>query len=232
MRKSRRIDVVGARRLFTGEKLKHPSKSFARRVLLALRRRVIVRDVVLVFEAPPTSLHLAREGQDRDLRVVRATTENLDDLAWFQRETQLKTFRQMLESGQVGYLVYLDGHCVHRSWVALGPCVVNEHWSQSVRINAGETFLHYAETVSSARGLGIFPYLLRYVADDHPGVKVRMAIDSNNISSQRSALKAGWTLISRVRYTVVLHAFRWRHEVKHHPNGNRAGHVVNRSHAD
>ena len=175
------------------------------RYVSAARRRLLTRDRVLIFEAPGEALRIDR----RALLVVRATAENLRDLAWFQNAEYLQTFSEFLREGHSGYLAYVDGRCVHRSWLIKGSSTAWEHWSRAKELGPSEGFLHYCETASEARGLGVFPVVLSRVVRDNPALHIRMSIDERNYSSRKAATKAGWVLAEDVTFTVLV-GVRWQ----------------------
>lgn len=134
--------------------------------------------------------------------VKRADQQNLTDLGHFQSRRQLSVFSGFLDAGNEGYLGYVEGVCVHRSWLVVGPAVVHGHWASEIRLGPSEGFVHYCETAPSARGSGVFPAVLSAIAADHPHLQLRMAIAAENTASLRAAQKAGWLPLERT--TVII----------------------------
>lgn len=165
----------------------------------AIRRRTWTSQTMWIYQAPRATVFTARP----DITIERATAANLADTFWFQKPHHRETPREYLDRGDRGYLAYMDGVCVHQSWVASGPGVVREHWSQPIRLSPGEGFLHYAITAPPARGRGVFGHVLAAAVNDHSDLRLTMAINAENAPSHRAASKAGWRRITIVTYRVV-----------------------------
>ncbi len=181
------------------------------RYIHALRIRLAVRDRVLIFAAPDHVI----PRDDSPLVVRRADHLSIADLSWFEDARRLATFEQFIRAGHTGYLVYADDRCVHRSWLVPGPAQIREHFSTTATIGPHEAFLHYCRTAPTARGMGAFPLVLRQVVRDNPGVRIRMAVASDNRASQMAAEKAGWTVVEVVVFYVFA-GIHWqsRHRVQ------------------
>lgn len=176
------------------------------RVGSALARRTYTRETLLIYAAPevPTTL------QPPPVVVRRATHPLVQDLAGFHHPYELQVFHEFLKAGHLGYLAYIDGRCVHRSWYVPGPAKIREHWSREREIRANEGFVHYCKTAEEARGMGVFPVVLAQIAKDHLTTRTTMAIAEENVASRRAATKAGWTPIEEVRISVSLGLRRQR----------------------
>lgn len=170
------------------------------RIGSALLRRAFDRESIMIYEAPTSSIAFL----PAPVEIRRATHDLIQDLAWFHDPSELQTFRGFLDSGDTGYLAYLGGRCIHRSWYVPGPAEIHEHWSDSRPIAAAEGFVHYCKTAAEARGSGAFSNVLAQIAQDHLTTRTTMAIADGNTASRRAATKAGWTCIERVGYSVVL----------------------------
>lgn len=176
-----------------------------RHVFYGLKRRAYTRETLLIFRAPAQPQNLDSPG----VELVYATHENIHDLSWFQTGDQLEVFGGFLRSGHVGYLGYLDGRCVHRSWLIPGPAPIREHWSQSHCICQGQAYVHYCLTADEARGRGVFPAVLAHIAEDNGRHDTFMAIAKGNAASQKAAAKAGWMPTEIVTFTVLV-GIRWQ----------------------
>ena len=175
-------------------------------IALAVIARIYTRETLLIYRAP---VHPGKASQiNVDLRY--ASPETVRDLAWFHTPHELRVFERFLDAGHVGYLGYVDGRCVHRTWYVPGPAEVREHWSQRRAIGHEEGFVHYCLTVEEARGMGVFPAVLAKVARDHSGRRTTMAIALGNNSSQQAALKAGWVPVEVVSFAVYFGIRRQR----------------------
>lgn len=165
------------------------------------------KTVIHVFQAPKGGVRqstgttpLAPLSQ---VTVSRASFSNLQDLLAFDDADELDALASLLDQGEEGYLGYVDSECVHRSWLAIGPTRVWEHWSQTRFIPEGHGYVYYCETSPAARGLGVFPQVLSRISAEHPDLTLTMAIDAANASSRRAAEKAGWTHVETVTYSIV-----------------------------
>ncbi len=108
--------------------------------------------------------------------------------------------RSELEEAQNGqsqcYGAWLSGRLVHYSWVQLS----GSHWirkaARYVDIKPGEFWIYECLTSPSARGLGIYPYVLTVISRDHlrNGGGGFIYTSEQNVTSQRGILKAGFQL--------------------------------------
>lgn len=93
------------------------------------------------------------------------------------------------------YGAWLSGRLVHFSWVqASGSHLILEA-GQQVDIKVGEFWIYDCRTSPSARGLGIYPYVLTFISRDYLRNGFREGIiytTEKNLASQRGILKAGF----------------------------------------
>ena len=176
------------------------------RIASALARRTYTRENLLIYAASEVPATL----QSSAVEVRCASRLLVQDLAWFHEPYELQVFHEFLTAGHLGYLAYVDGRCVHRSWYVPGPARIHEHWSQELNIRTTDGFVHYCKTAQEARGMGVFPAVLARIATDHPMSRTTMAIAKDNAASWRAANKAGWTPVEEVRYSVSLGVRRQR----------------------
>lgn len=173
----------------------------------SVRMRLYTRETVMIYRAP-----IYVDQRERPIPEVRyASYRSLEDLRWFHSPEELVVFRRFLDAGHVGYLAYVDGRCVHRTWLVPGPAQVNEHWSRARKIGPEEAFVHYVLTASEARGMGVFPTVLNKVVEDTKGTVTTMAIAEENLASRRAAVKAGWRPVRATRF-MCLGGIRWQSE--------------------
>lgn len=171
----------------------------ATRVVAALKPRVHLRETLVIFQAPPYGVIPLR---GTGIEIHLATKERLADLGWFHTPQELQLFADFLDAGDVGYLAYIDGRCVHRTWIVSGPAEIREHWSQRRVIGREQSFVHYCLTATEARGRGVFPTVLTRIASDQRSRRTTMAIASDNYPSQQAATKASWAPVERVTFSV------------------------------
>jgi len=99
------------------------------------------------------------------------------------------------------YGAWLSGRLVHYSWVQVSGSHSILEAGRSIDIKPGEFWIYECRTSPSARGLGIYPYVLTVISHDHlrnggEGVIYTM---EDNVASQRGILKAGFQLKETLR---------------------------------
>ena len=170
--------------------------------MIALKRLgmlLYTNEVLIIFE------HKVKNKIDSPVKIVYATQENLPDILEFQNAVYLQIFRGFLEDGDRGYLGYLDGKCVHRSWVVQEPGKkVSVHELLNFRLKENEIFIHYCETANRARGKNIYPAVLSRIVEDFQGKRTLICTNIRNPSSIRGIEKAGFEEVSRVRIVAIL----------------------------
>ena len=149
-------------------------------------------------------LHKTSITQHSPSQIVPATSTNISDILSFQPERKLDIVRKAMAKGDEGYLAYINGKCVHRSFVSRGPQRVLLHKFIPMEIGAGEIFIHLCETDPEARGKNIFAHVLSKIAADFAGKKIWISADENNRSSLRSMEKAGFVPFEKKRIVVIL----------------------------
>lgn len=172
---------------------------------MSILRRLFWLGTVVLFE----HRHPARV--ESPCTVVAASQENLADVLDFESPRQLAVYERFMREGARGYLAYLDGRCVHRSWVQLGPGRVTLFRRLFRALGPEEAYIHYCETASEARGKNVYPAVLARVAEDlAPSRRLLIATTLSNRPSVRGIEKAGFVCCQRflvaavLRWTVVL----------------------------
>jgi hypothetical protein len=173
----------------------------ARELWPVLKRRIFSRETVITYESPEVA---SSPQVNSSIEVRRATYSLIEDLGWFHRDWECEVFRRFLDAGHIGYLAYVNGLCVHRSWFVPGPEQVREHWSRIRLLAPDEGFVHYCKTAEEARGMGVFPAVLGQISREHGSRHTTMAVDEDNFGSRRAAAKAGWIPVAETTYTVLL----------------------------
>jgi hypothetical protein len=148
--------------------------------------------------------HQHNTAQQSPAVIKKVTEENVNDASHFQSKKQVSSFRKFMKEGYTGYYGYIDGKCIHRSWVVPGPARVMLHKFLSLEIQQHEFFIEYCETAPEVRGKNIFAHVLSNIADELKGKKVFIAVDKGNNSSLRSMIKAGFGILEKKRIVVIL----------------------------
>lgn len=153
-------------------------------------------------------LHKTNTEQHSPAQIVPATDQNITDILSFQSERKLDIVLKAMHKGDTGYLAYINGKCVHRSFISHGPRCVLLHKFIPMEIGAGEIFIHLCETDPEMRGKNIFAHVLSKIAVDFEGKKIWIAADEKNSSSLRSMEKAGFVPFEKRRIVVIL-GIKW-----------------------
>jgi RimJ/RimL family protein N-acetyltransferase len=179
---------------------------------------IIIRKIVtslttlfrnLKFESNIRILYKSQVISDNCSRanIDVVTERNICDVCEYEGNKYLKKYKKFIAQGDLGYYAYLDGRWVHRTWITIGPGVVNK-WSHfpPFRLNAREAYCHFAETAPTARGQNISAAVLNRAAIDLKG-KVDYfytLVDENNFASRRVQEKAGFIEVKRLKRTSFL----------------------------
>jgi hypothetical protein len=159
--------------------------------------RVYTNDVIILFKQKE------RLPNGSPAKVVPVKNDNVEDARHFQTQQQVNLFRKFLLAGDAGYYAYLDGRCVHRSWVVAHPKKAQIHKFYSFPLTPNQVFIHYCETAKEARGRNIFAAVLTYIGEVYHDKEVLMSIEHHNKSSIRSATKAGFFPIEKIHVRVT-----------------------------
>jgi sulfur relay (sulfurtransferase) complex TusBCD TusD component (DsrE family) len=126
----------------------------------------------------------------------------LPDILSFQDKKYLEIFKNFLDNGDRGFFAYLDGTCVHRTWVKLGPQEVKLHHFWKKQLLEDELFIHYCETAEEARGKSIYPAVLaKVVKDFKENYTIYISTALKNKASIKSIKKAGFKEKERKKIT-------------------------------
>lgn len=136
--------------------------------------------------------------------IKNASYKNIKDILYFQNRKYIEVFRTFLDAGDKGYFAYLNGKCVHRSWVQFGEKEVEIYRFLKRKIEKDEAFIHYCETAPEARGKNIYPTVLSKIVTDLKDKYKNIYISTNikNKASRRGIEKAGFR--ERVHLLIIL----------------------------
>jgi ribosomal protein S18 acetylase RimI-like enzyme len=136
-----------------------------------------------------------------DIRAV--TPENVEDICSYEGRKNIKKYKNFLAKGNIGYYAYLDGICVHRTWIILGPGVVKSFSTYPrFRLKPNEAYIHSGETAPSARGNNIPAAVFFKASADLKGRidYFYCLVDANNTASRRVQEKAGFAEFKRLKW--------------------------------
>lgn len=108
--------------------------------------------------------------------------------------------------GEVCYSAWLDGACVHYSWVSRQDSYLAEV-HESLQIGPDEAYIYDCFTDGRHRGQAIFPAVLSTLASDLFGQGVQriwIAVEEENRSSTRAILRAGFVPAAELHYRRLL----------------------------
>lgn len=136
------------------------------------------------------------------IKIEKVTPENVEDAGSFQSENYIRSFRNFLKKGFVGYYAYKDGVCVHRSWVFERKMQIHSLVTEPLLEN--QVYIAWCETAAFARGLGIYPQVLSRIVQDYSDKQIFIAVNKNNAASIRGIEKAGFELCRAYRIKRIL----------------------------
>ncbi len=172
---------------------------FLKKLYKFVWKRFYVNETLILF-----SHHTYKEVSSSAV-IKDATESNLSDILTFQNRRYVDTFKIFLNIGDSGYFAYLDGLCVHRSWVKHTPQTVNLHWAFPMKLKKDEAFIHYCETAPSSRGMSIYPAVLSHIVNDfRDKASVMISCNAKNNSSIKSIEKAGFRERERVHVLIIM----------------------------
>ncbi|MGB2805667.1 MAG: hypothetical protein WBD64_12325 [Candidatus Zixiibacteriota bacterium] len=164
-----------------------------------VKKRFYVNETLVLFR------HKVMTEQRAPVEIRYASPETIADILSFQPERYVKVFEEFLSSGDRGYFAYLNGRCVHRSWVKHAPQIVHLHPCLPMRLKEDEAFIHYCETAPEARRNNIYPYVLTKIVDDFKDrKKIFVSVNAKNVASMKGVEKAGFREARRWKLLVVL----------------------------
>lgn len=93
------------------------------------------------------------------------------------------------------YGAWLSGRLVHYSWVQITGSHRISEAGRRIEIKPGEFWIYDCRTGPSARGLGVYPYVLTFISRAYfknDGRKGVIYTTEGNVASQRGIMKAGF----------------------------------------
>jgi len=145
------------------------------------------------------------KNQTSDVDIVIANNDNISDILNFQDKRYLKIFKKFLDIGDVGYLGYINGKCIHRSWVKKGEQTVRLQKFLPYKLKNNQIFIHMCETAPEARGKNVYPSVLCKIINDFKNnYEILIAVNSKNIPSIKGIEKAGFVLAEKQKIKVIL----------------------------
>ena len=151
------------------------------------RDQIVDPDAVLRaqgVEMCPFDLTLARSSAHRHAHVMTPAI--------------LQLFEDTLRNGDRGFMVVRDGELVHFSWVRMRSEIITSELGPACRLplDAEAAVIYHCWTAPSARGLGIYPHVLRRISHEcgANGIDTWIYCSHDNRASLAGIEKAGFSL--------------------------------------
>lgn len=176
-------------------------KKIIKKIYIYFKTRIYVNETAILFE------NFKNVIQTSPAKIIPANYNNLVDILNFQNPKYIEIFKKFLDSGDRGYFAYLNGKCVHRSWIQFGEKEVSLLAPFIKRkIKQNEAYIHYCETAPEARGKNIYPAVLSKIVSDFKNKykNIYISTDIKNEASRKGIEKAGFREIERTRIIVIL----------------------------
>jgi hypothetical protein len=161
------------------------------------RRFLYIHDHVVFFK------HVEQKEFAHSIEVIKVTPENVDRILDFQPAKYVQLGKQFLAQGDKGYYAILNGKCVHRSWVVIGPKRIDINRIMSLNLGPNDIAIQYCETAPEARGKNIYPIVLSVISNDFADKNVLIFTNASNVPSIHGIKKAGFGEIGRIKMTGI-----------------------------
>ncbi len=168
---------------------------------------IFSRNVFFIYECAAGYAKSLPDGQKNDLTIERVKNENLMDVCSFRPQCIVKNFQDFLDNGDIGYYGYIDGKCVHHTWVQNGAREIND-LGYRMKIQEDSVYIHYCQTAPEARGKGIYPKVLACVCKDFFDKNKYLIVLKRKGPANRGVEKAGFIKKKWVSITRFL-GIRW-----------------------
>ena len=178
-------------------------------LILTNLRSIFIWEHVLLFD-----LSLPARLERRTHPVAYAKLADNEDILRLAK--QFEKFRRGLaekrvKQGNLCFLAYVDEKIAHYRWVAFGetemPAQARAAHIWKVRIDSNCAYSFDAYTSPEYRGLGLDPFIFKYVLDylsKKPVSKLYAVVDKNNWPNIRAAKKKGYRLVGEIIFKRIL----------------------------
>ncbi|TCN62203.1 hypothetical protein [Acetobacteroides hydrogenigenes] len=162
--------------------------------------KIYSNDELLVYKyVRSDSLELLDE-----ITIEKVSDKNIKELALFEDKEKIDWLNSKILKGNDGYIAFYNGICCHRSWVLFGPYNEDIHFSYKLDLKSNECLIHYCETNPKFRGLGIYPYVLKYICNKYPDLDKIIVVNKKNIPSIKGIEKACFILQYSFKIKTIL----------------------------
>lgn len=166
-----------------------------------LKKFIFSKETILLFSYDRNN---KKVYSDKSITVKKVSNKNIYDCLDFQNNFYLKKFLKFIKDGDSGYYAYLNGKCVHRSWVKFGKGnEIKLNYFLKRKFMPDEIYIHWCETAKEARGKNIYPIVLQKIAADFCNKKILITTTENNKASVHGIIKAGFKLMYIINIEVI-----------------------------
>ncbi len=142
--------------------------------------------------------------------IRKVNFDIIDDALSFNSKSKIQKYRELLESGDVGYYAYLDNVCVHRSWYTKGPQIRRVIHNYFMTFYEDDIYIFNCATSEKAKGLNIYPSVLRYLCEENPNKNLYLIVSSKKPYAIRGVEKAGFRANKYLHYTCYFGVKKFR----------------------
>lgn len=184
--------------------------SFIKRALNYVKKFIYTKQIFFIYKkCNDVIIELPAE-------VKQVDKSNLQDALSFNDEAYMKIFNDFIDQGDKGYYAYLNGECVHRSWVKRGPKEILLTKGYSRFFSENDVYIHYCATAEKARGKNIYPYILSHICNELQNQNVYVLVLEKKLTARRGVEKAGFQKVKRVLIRRVFGFTRIEENVLNH----------------
>lgn len=145
---------------------------------------------------------IANLASPAGLTVARLLREQMPQLSEVYSSFEVSELDEPQRQQSRCYGAWLVGHLVHYSWVQSDGSHRIAEAGRRVGVSSGDFWIYDCRTSPSARGLGVYPYVLTFILREYFKNGCRKGIiytTEDNVASQRGILKAGFQLKETLR---------------------------------
>jgi hypothetical protein len=167
-------------------------------IIRAIKSRVFLDESFMLYEYHQNNII------NSTVDLKEADENNLKDVLTFDTKTNYRNMRTMLRDGVKGYLGYVDGICIHRSWYKDTEGEVKIYKFLPFLLKEDEAYIYYCATSKEMRGKSIYPYTISFIAKIlNSSKRIFIATSTKNSASMKGIEKAGFKAIELWRIRVI-----------------------------
>jgi RimJ/RimL family protein N-acetyltransferase len=136
------------------------------------------------------------------LTVARLLPDQMPQLSEVYSSFEMSELDEPQRKQSRCYGAWLADHLVHHSWVQSDGSHRIAEAGRRVDVESGDFWIYDCRTSPSARGLGVYPYVLTFILREYFKNGCQKGViytTEDNVASQRGILKAGFQLKETLR---------------------------------